>query len=619
MNNGKNSAAFGVDLGTTNSVAAFYRHGKVEMVVDRNGSCITPSYVCFPANGNPPYICGFIAKDRIKTRPKEVIHNCKRLIGVKYRDPIVKTMQNSVAFPIVDDGNDKPMVVVKQNDMKRKKYPEQISSYILEHLKNLTQTFAGFPIQDVVITVPARYTQIQRQIVRDAATIAGLNTLDIIPEPVAAAYAYADVLNIGDGEHKEEKNVLIYDLGGGTFDVTIMKINGTDFTELALGGDPLLGGSDFDRLIRDDVIRKYREDAEEEYGELEKKDIDKLLKKCEDAKIELRALSDTEIEVNEDIDWKCNLTRAYMNALIKDRIDESIRLCDEAIAKAGLTAKDIDDIVLVGGSTRLLIVEEKLRAHFPQLAIRQTVNPDECVAVGAAKYAYALTNHMGVPIFHSVNPNDVPSEADQPQRPDPLIPNPTMGVIPICPSNIGIQGSKGEMLVLIKAGERFPCEGKITVYNTEDFVKSIPLRMYQGNDPLCVNNTLLNQVSLRIKHPGRAGEHVFEISCSMDRMGNLTLGVWETSMPGSEKLILNVKTTWTKEEVDSLRRQMQQDTAELEAYTILQERANRVIGNAYSRMDHLSEDQKRVVNDLIMEWNAHQDKNALEELERILG
>ena len=361
MNNRITATVFGIDLGTTNSVAAIFRNGSVEMVVDRNGSCITPSYVYFPRSGNPPYICGFVAKDRVNTTPREVVHSCKRLIGAKYSDPIVGIMQQSVPFsivdekskpnvddekskpnvddekskPIVDDGKSKPMIAFQQNGEEKMRYPEQVSSYILEHLKKLTQTFAGFDIKDVVITVPARYTQIQRQIVRDAASIAGLNAADIIPEPVAAAYAYADVMNIGNAEAEREKIVLIYDLGGGTFDVTIMKINGMEFTELALGGDPLLGGSDFDRMIRDDVIETYREEAEEEYGELSKRDIDKLLKKCEEAKIDLRALLDTEIVINDDIDWTYNLSRSHMNSLIGGKIDESIRLCDEAIARAG--------------------------------------------------------------------------------------------------------------------------------------------------------------------------------------------------------------------------------------------------------------------------------------------
>ena len=602
---------FGIDLGTTNSVAAIFKNGKVDMVVDKNGSCITPSYVCFPRNGNPPYICGFIAKEKMRTWPKEVVHNCKRLIGAKYDDPIVGVMQQSVAFSIVDDGNNKPMVAFQQNGEEKERYPEQVSSYILEHLKKLTQTFAGFDIKDVVITVPARYTQIQRQIVRDAASIAGLNAADIIPEPVAAAYAYADVMNIGNAEAEREKIVLIYDLGGGTFDVTIMKINGMEFTELALGGDPLLGGSDFDRLIRDDLIKTYREEAEEEYGELSKRDVDKLLKKCEDAKIDLRVLMETEITVNDDIEWVYNLSRSYMNSLIGGKIDESIRLCDEAIARARLTVDDIDTIVLVGGSTRLCIVEERLKEHFPQLEIKQTVNPDECVAVGAAKYAYAISKGIDVPVVHDVpNPPEVPNPAPEvPNPPTDEMPNPPLRVVSnsppevpnpppnevvmvksICPSNIGIQGSEGEMIVLISAGDELPCRKMQTVSNTEDEVRRIPIRVYQGNDPMCANNTKLKQVNLTINHPGKAGENVFEISCSLDQMGNLTLGVKDANKNGPEKEIRNFQTTWTAEEIQGLRQQLQNDTALLDAYNVMMDEHSRLEREANEMLGSIPEE-----------------------------
>ena len=561
------------------------------MLVDKNGSCITPSYVYFPRNRNPPYICGFCAKDRMDRYPKEIAHSVNRLIGAKYSDPIVNTMQKTVAYSIVDDGKNRPMVAFQQNGEEKRLYPEQISAYILDHLKRLAQSFTGFDIKDAIITVPAGYNQIQRQIVRDAAAIAGLNTIDVIPSPVAAAYAYADVMNIGHANAENERTVLIYDLGGGSFDLTIMKINGVEFTELALGGDPLLGGSDFDRLIRDDLIRTYNEEAEEEYGELSRRDVDKLLKKCEDAKIDLRFLMETEIVINDDIEWVYNLTRSHMSDLIGGKIDESIRLCDEAIARAGLTVNDIDEIVLVGGSTRLCIVKEKLRDHFPQLAIWQTVNPDECVAVGAAKYAYALSNGIGVPVV-------------------PVVPNPpdemprTVTVKSICPSNIGIQGSAGEMIVLIKAGDELPCRKTQTVSNIVDYVQRIPIRVYQGNDPMCANNTKLKQVVLAINHPGKAGENVFELSCSMDRMGNLTLGVKDAKKNGPEKKIRNFQTTWTAEEIQGMQHQLQKDTAELEAYGAMMDEHTRLEREANEMLKSIPEEWREEFNSALKELDS---------------
>ena len=385
------SRAFGIQLGIVNSVAAIFKNGKVEMTVDRNGSCIIPSYVYFPRSGNPPYICGFAAKYRIELRVKNVIHDFLPLVGVKYSDPVVKHVQESVGFTIVDDGDNRPIIVFKQNGEEKRLYPEQVSSFFPGHLKKLTWSFCGFDITDVVISVPVWFSSLQRRLIRDAAVAVGLKPIRVIPDPVAAAWAYCDVLDLGKRDSPKGKVSLVYDLRSTSFSATVQKMKGVVYSVLAYEYDLQLGGNDFDRLIIDDVIRTYKEEAEEEYGELSKRCIDRLLKKCEDAKIDLRVLMDTEINVNDDIDWYYDLSRSHMNDLISGKIDESIRLCDNAITKAGLTVNDIDAIVLAGGSSQLLIVEEKLKEHFPQLEIKHSVNPEECVAVGAAKYAYALS------------------------------------------------------------------------------------------------------------------------------------------------------------------------------------------------------------------------------------
>ena len=342
---------------------------------------------------------------------------------------------------------------------------------------------------------------------------------------------------------------------------------------------------------------------------------------------------ETEIVVNDDIDWTYNLTRGHMNDLIGGKIDESIRLCDEAIARARLTVDDIDTIVLVGGSTRLCIVKEKLKEHFPQLTVLETVNPDECVAAGAAKYAYALSRGTGVPVVHDV-PNPPPEVPNPPLRevsnpplpgapnPPPVVPNPppheVVMVKSICPSNIGIQGSEGEMIVLISAGDELPCRKAQAVSNTEDEVKRIPIRVYQGNDPMCANNTKLKQVNLTINHPGKAGENAFEISCSLDQMGNLTLGVKEANKNGPEKKIRNFQATWTAEEIKSLQQQLTHDTAELEAYNQIQERANSLINRTSAVMTHMPDDKRKSVESLMREWSIHPDTSVLDRLEELL-
>ena len=385
------SRAFGIQLGITNSAAAAYRNGKVEMTVDRNGSCIIPSYVYFPRSGNPPYICGFAAKYTIESWPKNVIHDFLPLVGVKYSDPVVKHVQESVGFTIVDDGDNRPIIIFKQNGEEKRLYPEQVSSCILGYLMELTQRYCYFDITDVVISVPVWFSSLQRQLIRDAAVAVGLNPIRVIPDPVAAAYAYCDVLDLEKRDFPKGKVVLVYDLRSTSFCATIQRMNGVVYSVLAYEYDLQLGGNDFCRLIRDYVIKTYKEEAEEEYGVLSKRCIDRLLKKCENAMVELTAILESDIEIDDVIGWTYPLCRNHMNDLISGKIDESIRLCDNAITKAGLTVNDIDQIVLVGDGTWLCIVKEKLRNHFPHLEIKHSIAPEECVAMGAAKYAHALS------------------------------------------------------------------------------------------------------------------------------------------------------------------------------------------------------------------------------------
>ena len=599
------STAFGIDLGTTNSASAIYRNGRIDMVVDKNGKPIVPSYVCFPASGDPPFIAGFIAKTRMTTRPKEVVHDCKRLIGAKFSDPIVKRMQDSVAFSIVDDGNNKPMISIKQNNKEERRYPEQISAYILSHLKSMTQSFAGFPITDVVITVPARYTQLQRQIVRDAANISGLNAIAIITEPVAAAYAYADL-----AQDAAEKTILIYDLGGGTFDVTVMHIKGLQFTEVALGGDEFLGGSDFDAIIMKDVIDAYNEEmsGNDDFEEITTRDKGKLRKKCEDAKIDLTSVLSTDITINDDIDWTYTLSRNHMNQLIYNQIKRSIEICDETIAKAGLKPEDIDEIVLVGGSTRLLMVEKELKEHF-NLTVKHTVNPDECVAYGAAKYANYLTQHPEIlkeedgklneavtPVSPAPQPSSettTPQPSSETTTPQPpMVDVGSMTVVPQCPSCIGLQGGDGKMIVLIKAGEKLPFEVTLPITNTKPMMKHIPFRVYQGDKEMCDENAKIKQIRFKVEQPKAAFQNRFQINFKMSVNGNLSLSIKDMDS-GKEVKAKDMQATWSAEEMKVLKGVMNEESKKTEEYLKLQDKNNRIQEEGYHLVEQIDDDEKK--------------------------
>ena len=296
-----NSRAFGIELGIVNSSAALYENGWSKVILVDNSDYTTPSCVYYPENGNPCPVCGSFVKNWIKAHPKNVIHDFLPLVGVKYSDPVVKHVQESVGFTIVDDGDNTPIIVFKQDGEEKRLYPEQVSSCILGYLMELTQRYCDFDIADVVISVPVWFSSLQRQLIRDAAVAAGLNLIRVIPEPVAAAYAYCEVLDLDKRDSPKGKVVLVYDLRSTSFSVTIQRMKGVVYSVLAYEYDLQLGGNDFCRLIRDYVIKTYKEEAEEEYGELSKRCIDRLLKKCENAMVELTAILESDIEIDDDI------------------------------------------------------------------------------------------------------------------------------------------------------------------------------------------------------------------------------------------------------------------------------------------------------------------------------
>ena len=488
--------SFGVDLGTTYSAAGVIRHGEVDIVKDKTGKRTVPCYIAYPPNAKPPFLVGASAKSKMATRPEGVIYDCKRLIGMKYDDEIVERMKKYASFDIVDDGNNKPLVSVKQNGEIITKTPEEVGACVLEYLKSIVAAYSGNPnLKDVVITVPAYFNQKQRQATKDAGTIAGLNVLEIISEPVAAAYAYADQNNIGaDGK---EKTILIYDLGGGTFDVTIMAVNGNNYREIGLDGDLFLGGSDFDVIIMEEVIKAYNEENDEPLTSRQK---GKLRVQCEEAKTSLKTTYESEIEVTDDFPF--TLSRQTMENLLRPYIQKTIDICDKLIAKCNKTINDIDDIVLVGGSTRLNIVHEMLTKHFNKNLLK-TINPDECVAYGATKYAYSITQGINPTVQVIYNKK-------------------TMHTI-----SVGID--KGKSHPIIPSFSELPFKNSIILSNRKQNLSSIQVHIYEGDHKHCRNNMKLTTLSLDRIQPMPVGKNYFRLDYEMTTEMRLLLRLTDLS------------------------------------------------------------------------------------------
>ena len=393
---------------------------------------------------------------------------------------------------------------MRQNDKEIRKYPEEIGASILQELQKLASEFAGFDMRKVVITVPAYFNQYQRQATKDAGKIAGLDVVAVISEPVAAAYAYADQNDISSDN--KEKIIMIYDLGGGTFDVTIMSVTGTKYKELGLDGDLFLGGSDFDTLLMDTMIT----DFEEQLGSrLTANQRSKLRFKCEEAKISLKVLPETEIDFGEA---DCMLSRSRMDYLLRPMIQRSIAICDRLIQSLFMTAEDIDDIILVGGSSRLNLVHSMLEEHYHK-ELRESINPDECVAYGATKYGYFLSRG-GV---------SVPSPTPQPSCPSTLKKMRPIDVSVTCPSDIGIGVGKGILKVVIPRRTILPYSAQFDLTNYRDNVTEVSLSIFQGNHRHVRNCRRLQTLTVTGVTPKPAGQNRFRVIFTMNKDGDLSL------------------------------------------------------------------------------------------------
>ena len=506
---------FGVDLGTTNSAAGIVRNGRVVLVADRQGKHTIASYVAYPRNGRPAFSVGNLARQRLRTNPVGVIYDCKRLIGMNYNDPIVEKMKKYVPFQILDDGNNKPQICVKQKDKEIRKYPEEIGALILQELHKMTSDYVGADVRKVVITVPPYYNQPQIQATIDAGKIADLDVVAVISEPVAAVYAYDDQFDTS--ADCKEKILMIYDLGESTFNVTIISATRTEYKELGFDGDLLFGGG-FDTLLMDTMII----DFEEQLGSrLTANQRSKLRFKCEEAKISLKVLLETEIEFG-DVDYV--LSRSKMDKLLKPMIQRSIEICDGLLKSCNKTAEDIDDIILVGGSSRLNLVHSMLEEHYHK-ELRESINPDECVAYGATKYGYFLSR--GGVIEFDVS---VPSPVSQPSSPTPPPSSPStpkkmrpIDVSVTCPSDIGIGVGKGILKVVIPRRTILPYSAQFDLTNYRDNVTEVSISIFQGNHRHVRNCRRLQTLTVTGVTPKPAGQNRFRVIFTMNKDGDLSL------------------------------------------------------------------------------------------------